>query len=225
LRSLDTSSDPAEDNADDKAVAPYKPDRRWFRLVRKFRARSNGGDLLAIAILSAEGYRLLRRFGHDSVAIACDPDITPRRVRLLDPEQTKDVVRASSNSLRAIFSAPRPSHPIRLGTIARADSEASLSLRVPPDLRSIEGHFDRMPIVPGAVQIGWAIHHAAEAFKITRPRLAGLNMVKFRRVLQPGHQIELSLHWHAPHSTLSFRIDSGLGVHTSGRILLRHHHG
>lgn len=206
---------------DDPSAFLREPMHDCFQLVRTFRTASAAGGLLAsIAILGPTGYRRLRACGHDSVALACAPAVAPERVRLLDPASLPDVAQADAAALRAAFAAPRPEVPVRLTPLQSAGGEASVRLRVPPDLRALQRHFDRMPIVPGVLQVGWAMRLAAEAFE-TDHQLAGLDATKFRRIVQPGDELELTLHWHAGNQVLGFRFRSAVGVHSSGRVMLR----
>jgi len=152
--------------------------------------------------------------------MGCDPAIPPGRVRLLDPAFLADVVRADTAAVRSAFAAPRPDDPVRLAPLVCGGGEASVRLRIPPDLRALQGHFDRMPIVPGVLQVGWALRLAAEAFE-TDQRLAGIDATKFRRIVQPGDELELTLRWQPARRVLNFRFDSSGGARSSGRILLR----
>lgn len=54
------------------------------------------------------------------------------------------------------------------------------------------GHFPAQPILPGVVQIGWAVHFA-HAFFGLGPAVRNLEQIKFRRPIMPGARLTLRL--------------------------------
>lgn len=100
------------------------------------------------------------------------------------------------------------------------DGRESLTLRfvIPATLRYFEGHFPGVPLLPGVVQIGWAIELARQ--HLSQPALAGfrsLSGVKFMQVIQPGAQIALLLTSDSP-SQLSFEYRAGGVLCSTGRV-------
>lgn len=67
-----------------------------------------------------------------------------------------------------------------------------LRLKVEASNPWFEGHFPRLPILPGVVQIGWAEHYACALHGFT-PHLAALEHVKFKRPILPGAELDLVL--------------------------------
>lgn len=68
-----------------------------------------------------------------------------------------------------------------------------IDLSVPHDLAYLEGHFPETPIVPGVVQIDWAIRLAARCLQLDIE--AGTHFqVKYRRIFLPGRPVILTLH-------------------------------
>lgn len=67
-----------------------------------------------------------------------------------------------------------------------------IDLSVPHDLPCLDGHFPDTPIVPGVVQIDWAIRLAADYLQLQLE--AGRHFqVKYRRLFLPGRQVTLTL--------------------------------
>jgi 3-hydroxymyristoyl/3-hydroxydecanoyl-(acyl carrier protein) dehydratase len=96
---------------------------------------------------------------------------------------------------------------------------AQLTLQVKPDLRCLRGHFPGLPIVPGAIQIGWVLAYASELLG-SRPFLSGLRSVKFQRLVLPGQTLRLTIKLDKKREAIHFEYESAAGRHSSGRVLL-----
>lgn len=72
------------------------------------------------------------------------------------------------------------------------EGRAELELRVPADCPWFEGHFSQMPILPGVIQVGWAVHYAHALFGFG-PGVTGLEQVKFKRPVGPAAHLVLTL--------------------------------
>ena len=96
--------------------------------------------------------------------------------------------------------------------------EERFVLTLEPDHPAFRGHFPGYPILPGVIQVDWAIRLGAEAFGHLGEFL-GLSDLKFVAPILPGERIELLLQREA--GGLSFRYRSGEDRKSSGRILFR----
>lgn len=81
---------------------------------------------------------------------------------------------------------------------------AELQLRIAADLPWFAGHFEHHAILPGVVQIGWAVHYAQQVFGFG-PKLASMEQIKFKRPIGPG--LELSLHLNRKHQGKGVRYE------------------
>jgi 3-hydroxymyristoyl/3-hydroxydecanoyl-(acyl carrier protein) dehydratase len=99
--------------------------------------------------------------------------------------------------------------------------EAELMLEIPADLEYFRGHFAGTPIVPGVVQIKWAVD-AARRVLAAGGELAGIEALKFQRVMVPGAVATLALKWLAADGKLYFSYTSAAARFSSGRLLFRH---
>jgi 3-hydroxymyristoyl/3-hydroxydecanoyl-(acyl carrier protein) dehydratase len=97
---------------------------------------------------------------------------------------------------------------------------AEVDLVVPHDLRYFEGHFPGAPVVPGVVQIKWAIGFARELFGACR-EFGGMEAVKFQHVMQPGARATLKLDYAEESGKLRFSFEHDRTRYSSGRLLLR----
>ena len=106
-----------------------------------------------------------------------------------------------------------------LETHVEPPCHARLALFVPPDLGCLRGHFPGLPIVPGAMQLGWVLAFASELLG-SRPVLRGLQSVKFQRLVQPGQTLRLTIQLDPGQEAIQFDYESAAGRHSSGRVLL-----
>lgn len=97
------------------------------------------------------------------------------------------------------------------------DGTWTLRLRLPPALAHFAGHFPGAPVLPGVLQVQWALALAAPRLGIA-PRCREMEALKFQRLLRPGDVVELELRLDAARGKLHFayRLD---GAHcSSGRL-------
>jgi len=92
-----------------------------------------------------------------------------------------------------------------------------LNLRVPEALAYLVGHFREIPVVPGVVQIHWAIQLARPRLKIDGP-FSHMEAVKFKEILMPSQRVDLSLRYLEEGRKLEFYYRSETAEYGSGRI-------
>ena len=92
-------------------------------------------------------------------------------------------------------------------------------LRVPPTLVHFAGHFPGLPILPGVVQVDWAVRLAAGHWPRVR-EVASVDRLKFMAPVSPGAVLELTLAYDLARRRVQFayRLDgrecaSGVLVH------------
>ncbi len=93
-------------------------------------------------------------------------------------------------------------------------------MTVPDDLVFLEGHFEGFPVVPGVVQVGWAIEAAQAAFGAA-PAVGAVENLKFKDLLLPGQRGVLEVEWNEARDLLRFRLAAGERVFSTGRLRLR----
>lgn len=92
-----------------------------------------------------------------------------------------------------------------------------LRLRIPPGLAHFPGHFPGAPVVPGVLQVQWALALAAPRLSIA-PHCREMEALKFQRLLRPGDVVQLELRLDRERGKLHFtyRLDD---MHcSSGRL-------
>jgi len=92
-----------------------------------------------------------------------------------------------------------------------------LTIRISENLSYFVGHFEQIPIVPGVVQIQWAVHFAKEYLGLDKV-FSHMEAVKFKELLLPGQPLQLSLRYQPEAGKLEFRYYSEKAEYSSGRI-------
>lgn len=92
-----------------------------------------------------------------------------------------------------------------------------VELRVPSALEHFEGHFPGLPILPGVVQLDWAIRMAIQRFGIEAPFNA-LENLKFQAPVKPEFLLSLKLDWDVEQGRLEFAYSDGVRKYSSGRV-------
>lgn len=76
--------------------------------------------------------------------------------------------------------------------ISRFDDGVELSLRIPPELECLPDHFPRAAMVPGVVQVDWAIVYGRAHLPLAG-EFCGVTGLKFQQPLRPGARVTLRL--------------------------------
>jgi len=97
--------------------------------------------------------------------------------------------------------------------------QLSLTFKVPASLLWFRGHFEQHPILPGVVQLAWAISFAQEHFDFD-PAVSRIAGLKFSRVILPEAELRLDLDWSADDRALGFRFSERDSTCSSGRFIL-----
>ena len=95
---------------------------------------------------------------------------------------------------------------------------ADFELVVPEDLYYLQGHFPGRPVLPGVVQVHWAITLAKQALHL-QGEFTGIKALKFHRIIEPSTSFTLTLEHSAEPDRLRFSYSSELGKHSQGSIL------
>jgi acyl-coenzyme A synthetase/AMP-(fatty) acid ligase len=195
--------------------------------------------IAAFVVLSQEGRTVLQKSGKlavnrllaDALTGTVERIALPRSWRYLDALPLNAQGKTTQADLLALLEdeAESASQPVidrpklpRSRLIEKTESHALFELTSPPDLFYFDGHFNEAPILPGVVQVDWAIACGRQCFDLP-PVFKAIHALKFQRVIEPEVPVTLEL-VHEPHkSSLTFRMSSRDGQHASGRILFGAH--
>ncbi|WP_313501274.1 AMP-binding protein [Stutzerimonas nitrititolerans] len=187
----------------------------------------NRAFLAALVALSDAGLHALRNQGRSALTQAlrkhlaqyCEALALPRRWRLVRQMPCNAQGKLPQAQLEALLRTPRCLTPERLGE-RQEDDQWHLELGVPVDLAHFSGHFPQTPVLPGVVQIDWAISLARQLIENLPPRFQGMEVLKFQQLARPGDRLQLTLRFDAQRSKLHFSYRNGDAPCSSGRILL-----
>ncbi len=108
--------------------------------------------------------------------------------------------------------------PEVLAVQRRGECEVALELRVAPELAYFDGHFPGMPILPGVVQVDWAVRLAQQHLPVSG-QFSTLEAVKFNMPVLPDTALTLVLQWDAERTRLTFSFTADARKCSSGRIV------
>ena len=97
-------------------------------------------------------------------------------------------------------------------------NEAKICFTLKDTLFYLKGHFKEQPLLPGVVQLGWAIHFAKELFSISTAN--NIPQVKFTHPIVPLDKIEirLKLNTEKKNFTFEYFIENLHSVASSGKV-------
>lgn len=175
------------------------------------------------ALLAAQGKLALNRQLQLALAGQVDAVAVPRRWRYLQRMPINAQGKTTQALLLALLerkdTAPRLPHAQLLERSAEGETpRLLLELRVPADLFYFDGHFTGAPLLPGVVQVEWALHFARLYLDLPA-QFRAMHALKFQQPVLPERPVRLALDYDASKASLQFRYLSDAGQHASGRIL------
>lgn len=192
-------------------------------------AEAHAGSCGALLLLNASGHAALRRHGRHALlrtlqthfaAHASDPAY---KLRLLDTAPGA----LSPPTVDRWLDLSRPDCAIPLAEHEH-DGRWTLTLQLPLELIHFDDHFQAAPVLPGVLQVGWALALAAPRLGTSR-HCRELEALKFQRLLRPGDCIELGLRFEpdaddAAHGKLHFAYHLDGSHCSSGRMRVERAH-
>lgn len=100
---------------------------------------------------------------------------------------------------------------------SRDGETVTFLLRVPPDLVHFDGHFPGLPILPGIVQVDWAVRLARRYFPDLESSY-GINNLKFQALVRPDAVLTLRLDYDTAQCALQFSYRDDDRSYSNGRI-------
>ena len=202
----------------------------WVAEARLGVVQENRASLGALLVLTEAGLHALRNQGRRTLTEElrqhlsqhCEALALPRRWRLLRQLPLNTQGKLPQADVEALLLAPRPKAPEVLEQVV-VDGEWSLQLAVPPDLAYFSGHFPRAPVLPGVVQVEWALKLGQQLMNLPET-FAGMEVLKFQQLVRPGDEVQLHLRFDPARGKLYFAYRNETATCSSGRILLEAAH-
>jgi len=104
--------------------------------------------------------------------------------------------------------------------VSRDSNDVELSLYVSQNLDCFKGHFPQTPILPGVVQLDWAIHFTKIYFELIDRELSHVEVLKYKAVIAPKSRIKMQLQQKSE-VKYCFKIYSESQDHASGRLVFK----
>ncbi len=166
--------------------------------------RGSGARVAAVAVPSIAGWDFLDKEGRRSfgrmvrlqLAEGWDPILHPRYWRIVHrlPENSRGkLTRASLSELFSIseFNASSSDRPTLIEEF-RGAKFLERACVVPLDLSCFPGHFPDGPVVPGVLELDWAIEMAADILGRS-PQVESIRSLKFGYPLRPGDSFRIKV--------------------------------
>lgn len=94
-----------------------------------------------------------------------------------------------------------------------------LEVFVSSGIEHFRGHFPGFGVLPGVVQIDWAVRLARHFFQIPTHTFRGMEQIKFQAMVLPEMTLQLVLDWDSNLGRLSFAYQEGFKKYASGRLV------
>ncbi|MGL6259496.1 3-hydroxyacyl-ACP dehydratase FabZ family protein [Vibrio sp. WXL210] len=108
----------------------------------------------------------------------------------------------------------------QLNGVEQRENTLVITLFIQPELAYFKGHFDHFPILPGVVQLDWALHFAAQYFD-EQFEFAGMDLVKYQQPIVPSATVSLELEWLRDKHKLQFTYSDDANTYSKGKVKLR----
>jgi len=189
----------------------------------------------AVLVLTAEGRQRLAIDGRRALTGALREHLAAHFEAILLPRHWRFPSRLPVNALGKV------AHAALAELFAKADEglllphlvgvtrplddplQVVLDLHVSELVEHFSGHFPGLAILPGVVQIDWAITFARQYLPVSGD-FSSLENIKFLALILPDTMLQLSLKWDAQAQRIDFSFASGKRKYSAGRIVFSAQH-
>jgi 3-hydroxymyristoyl/3-hydroxydecanoyl-(acyl carrier protein) dehydratase len=198
--------------------SPLVAEARVLVLVRDSAARtaavvvpSDAGS----ALLQAQGRRVMSDALRAAIASSIERVAWPRQWRYVTALPVNTQGKVTEADLQRLFDDHEPDG---VRWLEQGPAQARVELVANQGHAAFAGHFPAAAILPGVVQLDWAINLARQAFAIEAP-VCRLEVLKFQAPVLPGLVLAATLEWDQALMRLTFQYQSSQGRHASGRVI------
>lgn len=104
--------------------------------------------------------------------------------------------------------------------IEKKDELVEILLYFPDTSPYFKGHFPDLPVLPGFVQIDFAINLAKKHFGINQI-VTNIKRMKFTKIISPNQDITLKLEYDSAGKTLDFQYHNNNSIYSSGKFYFK----
>lgn len=190
----------------------------------------------AAVVLSPEGTAKLQTAGRrDTIMVlrthlaqSFEPVLLPKQWRFVEALPMTQRGKLSMREIASLFSLHNDRQKddlILMPNIehvkhqAEEDAVVHLTLHVPRGLTHFEGHFPGLPILPGIVQLDWAVRYARQYLKVNG-NFKSVEHLRFQSIILPDTRLSLELSWNPTKSFIEFSYVKDQRKFSSGRIVM-----
>ena len=185
---------------------------------------SNRQYIAVIIVLTSEGKAAHHAAGKRALNLALtnylseyiERVLLPKRFRYLDKMPVNEQGKIVMGDIEKLFENSSIKRPKVIGQKQLEKRNITLQLFVSQEIEYFKGHFPGSPILPGVVQIDWAIAFACEFLGITKEDILNIEQVKFIKAILPERTVSLFLQLEA--NKLNFKYLDEDKVYSSGKI-------
>ena len=172
--------------------------------------------------LETQGRRELGRVLRQHLSQDFEAVLLPRRWRFPEQLPFNERGKLSQAALAELFADP-PETTLFPQVKAEARLENTvhgvvLTLHIGAEVAHFSGHFPQMPILPGIVQLDWALRYARQYLGLNG-RFVAVENLKFLGLVLPDTTLQLSLRWQENEGRLEFAFFDTQRKYASGRVL------
>lgn len=173
------------------------------------------------AFLESEGRRSFGLEIRGRLSESWDPVMHPRYWRMVNQLPEDSVGKLKRDALVGLFGSSKVTQssidrPVVLEEFSGVDFVERACI-VPEDLSCFAGHFPGNPMVPGVLQVDWALDMVGE-YLASVPEVSVIESLKFSTLLRPGNAFRLTVRFKA--GRLYLRLWNEDVEFAKGRILL-----
>lgn len=185
-----------------------------------------------VATLTESGKELLKKNGKPSLVrelrmiLAKDLDgvAVPRSWRFIDDIPTNLQGKITRDLLMQLFDEIPAAMVPQIISSEILDNTGKINFTVNDGLPCLDGHFKGSPVVPGVVQLDWAMHFGRPLLK-AGSTFSQMEVIKFKQLMMPGDAVTLSLEFSQEKNKLNYSFrntQDGNIEYSSGRLCFSH---